>query len=133
MFSGAPPEPPSNVAGRSKLVILGDRKGRVSAEQLENEMLTLERLLSDFRDLRRGGMPAQAILDAAPLLDTWSFATSPAPCLVGLSFGHPVLEGSARPICTSPLWILAPEAGWARTHSRYYRLGRPIGHVSHDQ
>lgn len=115
------------------MLILGDPEGRVPAKPLDDAIGTLERLLSDLRDLRSDGTPGSAVLEAAPLLDAWSFATSPAPCLVGLSFGHPVLSGNARPICTSPLWIAAPEAGWARTHSRYYRLGRPVGLKGHDQ
>ena len=47
------------------------------------------------------------------------------PCLLGDIQGHPLLRGPR--IETSELWAFAPELGWARTMSRFYRLGRPHG------
>jgi hypothetical protein len=44
---------------------------------------------------------------------------------VGRMTGHPTCVGSLS--ITSGLWVLAPEFGWARTLSRFYRLGRPHG------
>ncbi|WP_378951240.1 DUF6634 family protein [Mesorhizobium sp. ANAO-SY3R2] len=47
------------------------------------------------------------------------------PCLAGLSSGHPKLPGTQRPIRTSDVWLVSQDWGWARTLSRWYRLGRP--------
>ncbi|WP_348640934.1 DUF6634 family protein [Mesorhizobium sp. B2-4-17] len=44
---------------------------------------------------------------------------------MGLSTRHPTLVGMNRPIGTSPVWLLSADMTWARTHSRWYRLGRP--------
>ena len=38
----------------------------------------------------------------------------PAPCLVGEVSGHPLLPGTGRPIATSDLWALAPDAGMGK-------------------
>jgi hypothetical protein len=45
--------------------------------------------------------------------------------LTGFVAGHPRLGAMA--IVTSPLWVLDPELCWARTLSRFYRLGVPEG------
>jgi hypothetical protein len=36
---------------------------------------------------------------------------------------HPKLDNTF--ITTSELWAMSPEQGWARTHSRFYRLIGP--------
>ncbi|MGO4524939.1 DUF6634 family protein [Microvirga sp. 2MCAF35] len=45
---------------------------------------------------------------------------------MGHAFGHPHLTGMGQPVMTSDLWVLNEEQGWARTISRWYRLGRPL-------
>jgi hypothetical protein len=40
----------------------------------------------------------------------------------------PRLPGENRPIGTSDLWLMSEDRSWARTLSRWYRLGRPAGH-----
>jgi hypothetical protein len=68
--------------------------------------------------------PDAATLAAAPLIDRWSaILHRDAVCLIGRVTGHPRLRPGARAI-TSPLLRIAPAAGWARTWSRTYRLGR---------
>lgn len=62
----------------------------------------------------------------APILDQWRFAFRPAPCLVGLSTGHPRLPGDGRSIVTSEIFLISTELGWARSLSRWYRLGRRL-------
>ncbi|WP_428990946.1 DUF6634 family protein [Methylocapsa aurea] len=47
------------------------------------------------------------------------------PALAGAVAGHPALGD--RSIVTSDLCALDAAAGWARTSSRFYRLGRPGG------
>ncbi|MDO9640833.1 MAG: hypothetical protein Q7J44_20065, partial [Pseudotabrizicola sp.] len=62
-------------------------------------------------------------LDAAPLLATWCAGVmDPTPRLFGKVTGHPRLRDGAR-IITSPYLQVNPEQAWARTWSRYYRLG----------
>ncbi|MGA8171811.1 MAG: DUF6634 family protein, partial [Methylocystis sp.] len=41
--------------------------------------------------------------------------------LEGVVEGHPIF--GSRPINTSPLWLLNTEKNWARSLSRFYRLG----------
>ena len=68
----------------------------------------------------------------APILDEWRFAFRPVPCLEGLSTGHPRLPGECRPIVTSEIFLISEELGWARTYSRFYRLGRRFGDHTKD-
>lgn len=70
--------------------------------------------------------PSDADLVTAPVLTNWSPAVSPRGhvLLWGEVIGHPVLFSDH--ITTSQLVALDAEAGWARTASRWYRLGRSI-------
>ncbi|WP_412177205.1 DUF6634 family protein [Mesorhizobium sp. ZC-5] len=68
----------------------------------------------------------------APILDDWRFAFSPAPCLVALSTGHPRLPGDRRSIVTSEIFLISEEIGWARSFSRWYRLGRRFDDAAGD-
>ena len=61
----------------------------------------------------------------APVLDHWAIARTAEPSLIGLATGHPTLPGTERPIATSRLWLMSSDGTWARTLSRWYRLGRP--------
>lgn len=85
---------------------------------------SLTSLLSDIRDLRAGEIPRPMDLSAAPAIDHWSYGHIPARCIVGSVRGHSILGNRAR-VHTSQLVLLDPENGWARTWSRYYRLGAP--------
>jgi hypothetical protein len=86
----------------------------------------LYRLERDVAHLRADGRPTDEMLVRAPILNHWVAAIAPAPCLVGSVSGHPRL-GSRPLIHTSELYALDPIAGWARTWSRWYRLGIPKG------
>jgi hypothetical protein len=89
----------------------------------------LTKLLRDIRDLRPGEMPHSAELRAAPFIEKWSYSFLPACCIAGSVRGHLVLGNLAR-VHTSALIHIDPERGWARTWSRYYRLGVPEGAAS---
>ena len=52
-----------------------------------------------------------------------AIGTDSCPRLYGRVTGHPRLREGAR-IYTSPYFQVDPEAGWARTWSRIYKLGR---------
>ena len=104
------------------MIILLDTHAAVG--DLADEIAKLERLLADLRRIAVGDMPTDQELAAAPLIDQWVGSVRSEPCLVGHITGHPRLPGSIS--TTSGIWVMAPELGWARTHNRFYRLGRHI-------
>ena len=67
----------------------------------------------------------QADLGAAPVLDLYCPVSSPSYRLIGIVGRHPHPRDQ-RTIRTSPLCLIDQEAGWARTWSRFYALGRPV-------
>ncbi|MBV8912170.1 MAG: hypothetical protein JOZ05_03895 [Acetobacteraceae bacterium] len=72
-----------------------------------------------------GHRPAEDELAGALIINNWSVVLRPLPCLIGGVHGQPSLRGPVS--ATSGLCMFAPDLGWARTLSRYYRLGRPEG------
>ena len=79
-------------------------------------------LLPGLEAITQGG-PRPADLETAPRLDHWCHvARGPVPALAGIVAGHPVLRATA--MVTSQLLWCDPIVGWARTRSRWYRLGR---------
>lgn len=90
----------------------------------DRELARLSALVTDMKRIRFGG-PPEHLAGEAPILDHWVLAHRLIPCLAGLSTGHPRLEGENRPITTSDLWLISDDGEWARTLSRWYRLGRP--------
>ena len=89
------------------------------------EMERVKSLATDMERIHRGVAPEKVTDGEAPLLDRWVLGRRTVPCLMGLSTGHPELPGQGRVITTSDLWLLSRDMGWARTLSRWYRLGRP--------
>lgn len=90
---------------------------------------SLESLVTDLKALRAGQAPSAADLERAPLLECYQLKARTVCCLTGHVIGHPVL-GSHKDINTSQLFALYPKAKWARTLSRWYRLGnswKPYG------
>lgn len=84
----------------------------------------LARLASDVAYLSDNGAPSESMLSSAPILNSWAPAIAPTICLVGSVSGHPRL--GCRPLIhTSELFAMDELAGWARTWSRWYRLGIP--------
>ena len=106
-------------------MLLIDDNGRPDLARFDFEIERLERLLTDVKVIRASQGPKRADLADAPLLTDFRRATIALPCLVGAVCDHPRLPGDLRPIHTSELWVFAPSQGWARTMSRFYRLGRP--------
>lgn len=101
-------------------------QGRIAGNELfEVEHQRLSRLVSDMDRLREGATVEELAGEAPPCLERWQLAQRPASCLMGLSFGHPLLPGIGRPIITSDLVLLTTDGSWARTVSRWYRLGTP--------
>lgn len=85
----------------------------------------LEQILADLKAISAGVGPTDADLARAPTLTFWTHAVTPMPCLAGHVQDHPNLGGD-RLISTSMLWCINYEHRWARTHSRWYRLGQNI-------
>lgn len=104
-------------------MILFDRTGAAD-QTFDVEQARLIALLSDLEQIREGILP-EGLATEAPLLDRWLIAQRSAPCLVGLSTGHPLLPGAGRKIVTSEIQLMSRDREWARTSSRWYRLGRP--------
>ena len=102
---------------------------REQGERFESEFRRLSVLVADMSALLGGVSPEDLTDGEAPVLDHWVVAHRPIPCLAGLSSGHPRLLGTGRTIATSDLWLMSTDQSWARSLSRWYRLGRPAGHV----
>lgn len=83
----------------------------------------IQRAIVDLRRLQEGYLPTTRELANAPFLDDWCLL---GPFLGGVVVGHPVVADGHRCI-TSAVLALAANGTWARTVSRYYRLGRPMG------
>lgn len=80
------------------------------------------RLAEDLERIAGGHHPGADDLRDAPLLMEWRIRLAPAPHLVGIVLGHPVIPDGE--LCrTSELFTLEPDLGYARTRSRFYRLG----------
>jgi hypothetical protein len=95
---------------------------RAEIDRLETLAADLE-IVSGTLPFPRDQMLAKAYPNA-PTLDEWRFAVRPVTCLEGLSTGHPRLLGDRRSIVTSEIFLISEELGWARSFSRWYRLGR---------
>ena len=84
-------------------------------------------LADDLDAIADGGYPDSAQLAASPFLDMPHLAPIILPVLAGAVTGHPLLPGVERRIATSLVEVISPQAGWARTQSRFYRLGEAPG------
>jgi hypothetical protein len=105
-------------------MLLFDQRDEPDADFVQ-EMERLAALVADVERIHRGVRPEVLAGDDAPILDRWILGQRLVPCLAGLSTGHPELAGQNRLIGTSDLWLLSKDRSWARTLSRWYRLGRP--------
>lgn len=98
-----------------------------------DRMLVKSRALAD--DLARiaaGDGPTPADLTDAPLLDRWLIGVSLQPVLYGSVVDHPRL-GTRPAIRTTPVFAIDGNGLWARTWSRYYRLGREFNDAGSNQ
>jgi hypothetical protein len=84
------------------------------------------RVLADDCDhLERGRPVPPVLLQKAPLITDWVPALTPQGVqLLGHVTGHPLLGDCAA--ATTPLWLADPDGAWARSLSRFYRLGPPL-------
>lgn len=86
-----------------------------------DDVASLSRVAVDLRALLYGsGVPADANLDQAPLLDGWCETLVPLRGIIGLS-------GSDKPASlVRPIFALSRTHGWARTLHGWVRLGRHV-------
>lgn len=103
-------------------------QGLGASEQLARETARLTSLAADMERILTGALPETIVTEAPPILDRWVLAKRAVPCLVGFSTGHPSLVGTNRLITTSDVCLLSDDKAWARTASRWYRLGRRREH-----
>jgi hypothetical protein len=98
---------------------------RSTQQSLSSLNRELEKLTVDLRSLSEGRPPSEKDLQTCPLLDQWSFGFLPVPCLVGAVYQHPMF-GTRPHVHTSELVLIDPHKRWARTWSRFYRLGKQL-------
>lgn len=97
-------------------------------------ILTRQIVAAGLREAARvaaGYVPNETDLAGAPLLSGWAVEPQEPDLirLVGIVTGHPSIPDGW---CTTSIVLAADEeAGWARTVSRYYRLGPRLGEVRH--
>lgn len=85
----------------------------------------LRALAGDCDRLERGRAVSPTVLQKAPLLTDWVPAiTTEGVKLVGRVTGHPRLGDCSA--ATTALWFADPDGAWARSLSRFYRLGPPL-------
>lgn len=85
----------------------------------------LRTLADDCNRVERGRAVSPNMLQKAPLLTDWIPAVTPGGVkLIGPVTGHPRLGDWTA--TTTALWFADPDGAWARSLSRFYRLGRPL-------
>jgi hypothetical protein len=82
--------------------------------------------LRELAKLKRGEMPTEAELENAPHLSDWLLEEVDGGYrrLGGVVTGHPRIHPGW--CWTSVVLFVARDGSWARTISRYYRLGKPL-------
>jgi len=83
----------------------------------------LRDLADDIESVAAGLGPSAADIAEAPILDAWEYGIIPVRVLRGRVSGHPDIA-DGRPARTSEVY-LTDRMTWARTLSRWYRLGVP--------
>ena len=95
-----------------------------TALHMDQELHLLTELQRDIARIDDGLHPTSKDLANAPVLEHWALGMRMQPCLTGEVYGHPKLRSGTCTV-TSQLHLFAPHHGYARTLSRFYRLGPP--------
>lgn len=98
------------------------------SDVLDREIESTSALLRDLQYLRDHREPSDVMLAGAPILTDWSSALRMVPCLRGRPTGHPVVHDGGDAV-TSPLRVVALDAGYVRTDNRFWLLGAPAMEV----
>ena len=98
--------------------------GKSASAVFLDELNRLKSLVADMEKVAAGVDPEQIVAGReTPTLNNWTAATRNVFVLTGVASGHPLLPGVDRSIVTSSLWLISADMEWARTRSRWYRLG----------
>ena len=97
-------------------IILGNQGPVGDPARLAN---WLDHLSRDLRRIGEGRLPSRAQLQQAPLLASAHFASRPMACLVNGEAGQDILGPVAS---GNHVWVIAPDGGWVRTLTGYYRI-----------
>lgn len=98
--------------------------GQPVSQLFLDELDRLKSIVADMERIAVGVKPDEIVKGRdTPILNNWAPATREMFVLTGASSGHPLLPGSDRPTVTSSLYLMATDGSWARTRSRWYRLG----------
>lgn len=87
---------------------------------VKDQLLRLEALKSDLTSLLIGVAPAA--LSSAPRLNHWLYSARFVHTIIGCVDDHPDFSDEKMHM-TSQIICIDPDAGWARSASRLYRLG----------
>jgi hypothetical protein len=98
-------------------------KIEINLEAYAREIARFRNLADDLEKLANGNWPDTLQNPDAPLLEQRRLVVASVPVFVGFATGHPRLTGIRREIITSEIIAHSAQLGWARTKSRWYRLG----------
>lgn len=102
------------------------KRGSGQSLAFDTLLSKLDPLVVDMKALRDGRSPLELGGTHAPLLDRRAPRLGPSLFLVGHSTGHPKFAGEDQPITASQVFIVSEDQAWARTLSRWYRLGLEV-------
>lgn len=100
-------------------------KQRFFNHDLSAVTLKLTSLRDDLSAQLDGTGPDNEVLATSPIIDQWRIRYVPMPVIAGRVTGHPKIFDGA--VATTGIWYLQEDLRWARTLSRYYRLGEYVG------
>lgn len=92
-------------------------------QEARQQYRLIKRLADDLDRIRLGMGPSPDEITQAPFITDWMVGVRAEPALLGNVSGHPMVDGHAL---TSPLFVLDPANGYARTLTRFYRIGKPL-------
>ena len=108
------------------MYVFTEKTGLQQSRHVHRDVERFRKLSYDLQRIGAGASPTEQELDAAPLIENWTFHVKPAPALIGTITGHPLLSNRSLLSMTSEVWVDGSASGWVRTFSRYYRLGSPL-------
>jgi len=99
------------------------KNGKYNRERLKTEITSLRSLADDLEMILNGCYPSMQQLDTSPAITNWKLSARRATCLAGTLVEHPRLGSLVPNGITSEVWLLDLDRNYARTFSRFYRLG----------
>ncbi|MBB6262618.1 hypothetical protein FHS77_003200 [Paenochrobactrum gallinarii] len=102
------------------------QNGKFNEASIRNNIRLLKALVEDMEAFLDRNGPTKEVLEQSPVIDHWSMSERNTPCLTGSFYHHPILGELIPNGITSQLWLLNKDEGWARTLSRFYKLGKPL-------